>query len=354
MKKLLVGLALILGLIVGFGTQCPQTQPAATPTTAPTVAPTKAATPALELVGASTKSFTLDEVKALPATEGFAGIKSSTGKITPPVKFKGVALDKLCEQVGSLGADQGINVVAKDGYAMTLSYDQITKGDFITYDPGTGDEVKIADPLKVVIAYEMDGKPLNEEMDGTFRLVVVSAKNNQVVDGHWSVKWVTQVVVKSLAQEWTLQIEGAITEKMDRGTFESCSAPGCHGVTWKDDKAQEWKGVPLWLLVARADDEVKHGTGAFNEKVADQGYKVDVVAADGYKATLDSARLKRNNNILVANTVNGNPLDETYFPLRLVGSDLQKNEMAGQVAKIVLHLTVPAAPTPAPTPTQRP
>jgi len=148
---------------------------------------------------------------------------------------------------------------------------------------------------------------------------------------------------------------------MDRGTFQSCSSPSCHAGVWTDDKAQNWSGTPLWLLAGRIDDEVKHGDGSFNGKLADQGYVVEVVAADGYSVTFDSARLKRNRNIIVAYLVNNNPLDDKYFPLRLVGSDLKNNEMVGQIAKINLRLAIQAAsakptetPQPVATPTTAP
>ncbi len=317
---------------------------AATSTPAPTQPPAaKTQLPAspvvLKLEGpGGSKTLTMDDLKALPATEGWAGIKSSTGKITVPERFKGVAVDELCKLIGGLGPNTGVNLVAKDGYAMTISYDQIANGDFITYDPGTGDEIKIKDPLNVIIAYAKEGKPLPEDSEGTLRLVVVSAKNNQVVDGHWSVKWITQVELKSLAQEWKLPLAGAITEEMDRGTFQSCAAPACHGKTWTDSKAQVWSGVPLWLLAGRVDDETKHSDGAYNDKLADQGYQVHVVAVDGYKVALDSARIKRNDSIIVAYLVNNNPLDDKDFPLRLVGSGLQPNEMVGRIAKINLML----------------
>ncbi len=41
-----------------------------------------------------------------------------------------------------------------------------------------------------------------------------------------------------------------------------------------------------------------------------------------------------NDNIIVAYKVNGNPLPDEYYPLRLVGSDLDKKEMAGLIAEI--------------------
>jgi hypothetical protein len=359
---LIVFLAFFLSACV---TPSPATVPTVVPTSAPaptTKAPTVAPAPiVLKLDGlSSSKSLTLDDVKALPVSQGWAGIKSSTGKITVPEQYKGVSLQALAQVVGGMGPDSGINLTAKDGYAMTISYDQITKSDFITYDPGTGDEIKITEPLTVIIAYERSGKPLDEATEGPLKLVVITAKNNQVVDGHWAVKWVKQIAVKALAQEWTLPLGGAITETMDRGTFQSCAAASCHGKTWTDATGQVWSGVPLWLLAGRVDDETKHGDGAYNQKAADQGYQVHVVAVDGFKVALDSARVNRNNNILVAYLVNNNPLDEKNFPLRLVGSDLKSNEMVGRIAKINLMMTTtmtttaPTATDPKPTDVPKP
>jgi len=352
LTRLLIGLIVLAVLLSACATATPTPVPTQPPAAAPTTAPTQpaASSVVLKLEGpGGSKTLTLDDLKALPASEGWAGIKSSTGKITVPERYKGVAVDELCKLVGGLSPNMGVNLVAKDGYAMTVSYDQITQGDFITYDPGTGDEVKIQDPLTVVIAYERGGKPLPEDSEGPLKLVVMTAKNNQVVDGHWAVKWINQIAIKSLAQEWKLPLGGAITEDMDRGTFQSCAAPACHGKTWTDGKAQVWSGVPLWLLAGRVDDEVKHSDGAYNDKLADQGYPVHIVAVDGYKVVLESARIKRNNNILVAYLVNGNPLDDKDFPLRLVGSDLQPNEMVGRIIKINLMLAAQSASTPKPT-----
>jgi hypothetical protein len=347
MRKQLILACLVIGfglvLIVG----CQSAQLTAEPTEQPSAA--------LELVGPDeTRALTLAELKEFPPVEGWGGIKSSTGEITVPTQFKGVSLAELCLQVGELSQDMGVRVVAKDGYAMTFSNEQITQGDFIAYDPATGDEVSLDEPLKAVLAYEMDGKPIPDNY-GPFRIAVLTAKNNQVVDGHWSVKWVDQIVLKSLGQNWTLQLEGNLVEAVDRGTFESCFAEGCHPSSWTDDHAQRWAGVPLWLLLGYVDDEEKHGDYAYQEDLAKQGYVVEVAAADGYSVTFDSQRLNRNDNILVAAQMNENPLDEEYFPLRLVGSELEKKEMVGQIAKIQLRFSesgtaesAEASPTPEP------
>jgi hypothetical protein len=334
-RLLLAGVFLIsMALIIASCSAKPTVAPE--PTQTLTVEPA----PVLEITGKNGSiNLTFDELKALPVTEGYAGIKSSTGKITPPTLFKGVSLKDLAEAYGDMTDSDGLNVVASDGYGITFSYNQTKNGTFIAYDPATGVELKSAVALTAILAYEQDGQPLNPNEDGVLRIAIVSSEPNQVIDGHWAVKWVNKLEFKNLGQEWTLTVNGPYPATIDRASFQSCSAPQCHGVTWKDEKAQEWVGVPVWLLAGYVDDEIIHEGPAYNDALADSGYPVDLVASDGYKVTLDSLRIKRNANILVAYTVNGNPLPDDYFPLRLVGKDLLKNEMVGMINSISIGLT---------------
>ena len=349
MKKNLLLLCALFALLLTAAACAPSAAPTAAPTET-TIAPTETV-PAggdvvLDVIGESKSiSFSMETLKALPAVEGQAGIKSSTGKITPPARFKGVSLLTLIEQVGGLGADMGVEIEAEDGYIMTFSADQLVKGDFIAYDPATGDELKTVDPLTVIVAYEMDGQPLDEQRDGKLRLAIISEKNNQVTDGHWSIKWVRRVTLKSMAEDWVLELQGALDEPIDRGSYESCSASGCHGSTWTDTKAQEWSGTPLWIIVGRVDDEFKHGSDVqpYNRELAEAGYTIEVVAADGYSVTFDSQRISEDNAIILANKVNGNMLAEGDSPLRLVGPTLTGKESIGAVVKIILHLNGDAA-----------
>jgi len=273
-----------------------------------------------------------------------AGIKSSTGKITPPEAYRGVSLKDLVEAYGGINESMGINIVAEDGYAITYSYDQLMNGNFIAYDPATGEELRSAVELDAILAYERNGEPLDEKEDGVLRLVIISPTNNQVTDGHWSVKWVAAVEIKSLVQDWKLELEGAIEASIDRASYESCV--NCHKATWKDDKAQEWVGVPLWLLAGYADDEIKHEGPAFNDDVAQAAYLFELITADGYSISLESTRFTRDNNFIIANLVNGNQLPDQYFPLRLVGSAVEKNEQIGQITQVKLHLEDVTLPTP--------
>jgi DMSO/TMAO reductase YedYZ molybdopterin-dependent catalytic subunit len=175
--------------------------------------------------------------------------------------------------------------------------------------------------------------------------VVVSANNDQVVDGHWSVKWVNKIEVKPVGQTWTLDLQGAISSPVTRDSFQSCGSPSCHGTSWQDENGQTWVGVPLWLLVGEVDDSDSHTENAFNHTLADAGYTIDVVGGNGQTITLDSKTIKENNDILVAFMVNDGELPQQYFPLRLVGSGLQNSQMVGQITRITVNVPPAATPT---------
>lgn len=331
----LLAIVILSVILSACGTK-PATPPAAT----------EPAGPLLKLAGPNGGHvLTLADLKSLPVTEGMAGIKSSTGAITLPEKYTGVSLKDLVAYLKiPFDSTMGVTLTASDGYSMTFSYDQVVNGAFTAYDPAIGNEMTTHDPLTAIIAYEKNGQPINPTDEGPLRLVVVSAKNDTVVDGHWTVKWVDQMLVMPVGLSWTLHLHGAISQPVDRASFQSCGSPSCHGTAWTDENGQNWVGVPLWLLVGEVDDNNSHDTGAFNDALANAEYTVDVTSSDGATVTLDSKLIKRNNKILVAFTVNDAELPEQYYPLRLVGSGLDKAQMIGKVEMIQLNL--PAAVTP--------
>jgi hypothetical protein len=300
----------------------------------------------LTFIGPSGPEYlTMDDIKALPATEAMGGIMSSTGQITIPELYKGVALKDLVTAFGgTFDTTMGVTLTAEDGYSMTYSYDQVMNGNFVAYDPATGTELAEHDPLTAILAYERNGQLLDPVQDGSLRLVIVSERNNQVTDGHWSIKWVNRVEVDAAGETWTLELNGASISMVDRSSYQSCASPGCHGIEWQDDNGQTWAGVPLWLLVGEVDDEDSHSDYAYNDELAEAGYSVDVVGSDGFTVTFDSIRIKRNGNIIVAYLVNNSELPEKFYPLRLVGSDLQNGQMVGQIVKIIVHLPEAHAP----------
>ena len=293
---------------------------------------------ALEIAGPSgARTLTLAQIRKLPATVGQAGVKSSTGKVTLPGRYRGVALRDLVAAAGGYDATKNLTVVAKDGYSITFSHDQVMNGAFTVYDPGTGDTLATHEPLHAILAYEHEGRALNAAEDGPLRVMVVSATGGQVTDGHWSIKWVTKLEIKPASEAWSLSLEGARSEIMDRATFESGASPKCHGTPWRDARGRTWTGIPLWLLVGRVDDGLKHGAHAFNDSLAAAGYTVDVVAGDGATVSFDSSRLGRSDGIIVADLLDGAPLPAKAFPLQLTGPGLKDEERLGGVARIVVR-----------------
>jgi DMSO/TMAO reductase YedYZ molybdopterin-dependent catalytic subunit len=306
-----------------------------TPTASPTPQPPDAK---LEIVsGEQSVTLTWEDIQALPAYEGVGGLISSVGKVTPPAEYKGVTLEDLCGLVGGITEENSVSVVAKDGYAMTFSYEQLTTGDFPTYDPSTGDETPFDGKLWVVVAYEREGAFIPADGDGPLRLALLGSQK-PVTDGHWWIKWVERIEIKQAVGSWALHLEGTIAEDIDRGIFETGAAPGCHGKDWVDPDGQTWTGIPLWLLVGRVDDGNVHEDEAFNDELAEAGYEVKVIAADGYSVPFESTAIARNDDILVAHLLDDEPLPEDYWPLRLVGPEIGPSKWVSAITTIEIVL----------------
>jgi hypothetical protein len=88
--------------------------------------------------------------------------------------------------------------------------------------------------------------------------------------------------------------------------------------------------------VGYVDDDVQHGEGAFNDKRAEVGYEVSVIAFDSYTQTFASADVARNDNIIVANELNGSELPVDSYPLCLVGPGLTNEQRVSNIVEIEL------------------
>ncbi|MBN1265506.1 MAG: molybdopterin-dependent oxidoreductase [Anaerolineales bacterium] len=287
--------------------------------------------------------LTMNDLEALPAVTGYAGRKSSTGHITPPAEFTGVLLTDLVGLVGGMSEQEGIRVQASDGYAMTFSYSQITNGDFIAYNPGTGTETE-TDPFQVILAYKEDGEYLIPDTEGNLRVYLINDDPMQVTDGHWSIKFVNRIELKPLAEDWLLFLEGAVEETIDRATFETGAAPNCHLAVYIDEDGRKFSGIPLWYLAGRVDDENVHEDDAFNRDLAAAGYTINLTAGDGYSVSFSSTDIAENDDIIIAYLMDDEVLEEKHFPLRLVGPDLEGSQKISQIVSISLDFSETVMP----------
>ncbi len=264
---------------------------------------------------------------------------------------QGTDIKDLCELVGGASPGDTIRIEANDGYGENFTYETI-------YSP-----VPAQGPM--VMCWKKDGSYSGAGYDDGIQLVFFAQTANgsgQFVFGNqdmhdclpednWhyyfdggtqyfscngvSIKMIDTIqIYTSGASEWDLQLTGAIDYTMSQNDFQNGVA--CHGaVTWVDGDGT-WSGMPLWLLCGWVDDAVIHGPGSFNDALAAAGYEITVSGSDGYNRTFTSADVARNDDIIVANNLNGQPLPAGRFPLRLVGPGLSGADKVSEIVSIEL------------------
>jgi hypothetical protein len=276
----------------------------------------------LELIGASTYTMNQTEFEnGAACTEGSHGVSYTDGSGNV---YTGIPLWLLCGWVDDgvvhgagafndalAAAGYSVNVSAADGFSYTFTSANVSRNN------------------NIIVANTMNGAPLP---DTRYPLALVGSA---LTSGKQKVSKIATIELMGLPtiETWNLALEGATNYNMSQTEFESgvnCETDN-HAKTYTDASGT-WKGLPLWLLCGWVDDDIQHGAGAFNDALAAAGYQIKVNASDGYSYTFDSAFIARNDNVIVANTLDGAPLPEDKYPLKIVGSVLVSGGQ--KVAKI--------------------
>jgi len=338
---LFVGVMLVLVIIVSSLAGCEKTT---TVTVSPTTTNTANALVLTVINGTQTKTFTMADIQAMTPVSGSTGLITSSGTIDGPYNLTGTALSSILQTVGGITSSDAVKISAKDGYIMTLSYNQVMNGtEFPTYDNTTGKEVTPDNNIVVFLAYEQDGSSLTDDI-GPLRLCVMAP--GQVTDGQWWIKWVQTITVVPLEQTWTLNDVGTVTQNISKSDFESGTAPNCHGVSWTDAQGHVWSGEALWLLAAYVTPtDPANLMGQFNTALWNQGFQVEVIGSNGAMVTYNSSDINNNNNIIVANEEDGQPLTGTQWPLVLEGSDVDGQHQIGGITSIKVILPTTTSTT---------
>jgi DMSO/TMAO reductase YedYZ molybdopterin-dependent catalytic subunit len=270
----------------------------------------------------------------------------------------GTRLKDLCELVGGMGAGTEIVLAANDGYETKLPYSSIYTDPSVQARQGDA-----------ILAWYADGKYVPEYRDG-MRLFFTPEDtvysqwdmHETLPEPYWhyygaegvmypscaglSAKYITEIKVYSVPQgDWTLELDGqdigGLKTDISKTYFESaltCQFGANHKATYTDSKERTWEGMPLWFLVGFVDDADQHSNNAYNDALAESGYQVVITAEDGYSVTIDSTDLGRNNNYIIANSLNGATIPETdeNWPLRLVGPAVTGTNSISQIVSIKL------------------
>ena len=147
-------------------------------TVAPTMPTFDPASWRLEVAGLVDEPTTLtyDQLRALPRTEQIRDFHCVTGWTVKNVRWAGVRLTDLFAQVKPQSAAHGVLFVSAE----------VPYTDSLT--------VKQASLPDVLLAYEMDGKPLPREHGAPVRLVMPE------MYGYKNVKWVSQIALVDQAE----------------------------------------------------------------------------------------------------------------------------------------------------------
>ncbi len=139
--------------------------------------------------------LTFDELKELPSYEGHGGFFSTVGMKYGPFECKGVSVKDLCALVGGIEPSNTLWVSALDGYLMVFTYDQV-QGDILIYDPATLREIPHTD-LKMILMYEQDGALIPGDDGRPLRIAIVSSNGGFLTEGHYWVKWVNKIEIRT-------------------------------------------------------------------------------------------------------------------------------------------------------------
>ena len=121
-------------------------------------------------------------------------------------------------------------------------------------------------------------------------------------------------------------------------SFEALAA--ANPVSWTDTSSNVWSGAALWRLIAIVDDG---DSTTFNDTFATAGYRVRIIASDGFSRVFNSADIARNDSRIVANKKNSLDLPVSQYPLKFVGAGLSGGNMVNMIESIQLEPAVPVA-----------
>jgi hypothetical protein len=267
---------------------------------------------------------------------------------------KGTDLRDLCELVGGVSPGDTVQIVARDGLSRTFRYESIygehpehprfaitwwRSGDGYVPDYESGMRLVMVTDDAVFGNYDMQ-QHLHEDDWHYFSSGGVDYPSSHGL----SVKWVTEIrVYAGTIPQWELELVGVKTLTVTQSYFEEGLACSPSHRAEYSDGTNTWTGMPLWVLVAMVDDDPDEGSSHinFNDALAESGYTVRVIAGDGFSASFNSTFVARNNNLILANLVNDEPLQESSYPLRIAGPDLTGRQRVGNVVRIELEFPEP-------------
>jgi hypothetical protein len=148
----------------------------------------------LTLKGTSQAILTLDDLRGLPSVTGNGYAVSTTGIRFGPYVCRGVDLRELVNMSGGMSPADQVWIYAPDGYLWVFDAGQLEGKGFITFNESLK-EIP-APPLRIILMYDQDGKPVTYDEGGPARIAIISDEKGVVTEGSAWVKWVDRIEVR--------------------------------------------------------------------------------------------------------------------------------------------------------------
>ena len=155
-----------------------------------------------------------------------------------------------------------------------------------------------------------------------------------------------RITLRGAVTDWKVKMYGLKrkdgkrqTYTLDRGSYDSCATPGCHGVSWTNPTTQKtWSGVPLFSASARSTAaRATTATAPTTRRSRSGATASSSSSATGKYAIIGSRTIRNRDEIILANKLMGSELTAKYYPLRLVGPRSRaRSKSIGRITKIYL------------------
>ena len=295
----------------------------------------------IDLIGKDTVTYSKNQFEAKLASHGGVEYTDDNGVWggLPLYVIAGIVDDDDPETFNPALAAEGysIKVTSEDGYSINFESADISESNgFIM-----ANTLNASDLPQTIGEKEKPCYPL--------RMVGTDVGAGQLIGAIASVELVG---LPEQSEGWSIAVNGIIGDKVSQAEFEQGV---CHRETYTDPDGNEWSGVPLWIIVAVSDNIESTNHWTFSDTAAANGYTVKIIASDGFSREFASADIARNDNYILADKCNGEPLSKTgdkpAYPVRLVGSALWSEDKGGfsgsaigQVTTIDLVGLIPEPP----------
>ena len=241
------------------------------------------------VVGGTSTTYSITDLEMLEVVSAPATFTNSAS-VDYTANYTGIPLITL---IGNAPSENTVRVTASDGYSMNYEAGMLADRSSGTW----------------ILAYKENGLYL--PFDPGYLRIVQVGEDNPHFTSSLSARMVEKIELLGEYEPYELVIDGPNPRTFSRQELEAGIGCPCHTstvtVTGKGE-THTYTGLPLWRLVAYADDErfppaekgIHYDNDDFNAGLAQSGYTITLVAEDEYAQVVGSEWIPGDERFIVA------------------------------------------------------